>query len=104
MHDPGILRINLDHFRRLLEIEADPAKQQRILKLIRETEALLSGMGSREAPLQIWSLQAKLPQKTASRSREAESGRARVTGAWLNPAEPSDVISRPTRVLRSSFT
>jgi len=38
MEDPAILRINLDHFRRLLEIEADPAKRQMILKLIRETE------------------------------------------------------------------
>jgi len=104
MHDPAILRINLDHFRRLLETEADPAKQQRILKLIRETEAPLSEIGSREAPPQIWSLQARLPQRTASRSRETERGRARVTGAWWNPAEPRDVISRPTRVLRSSFT
>jgi hypothetical protein len=41
MEDPAILRMNLDHFRRLLEIEADPAKRQTILKLIRETEAKL---------------------------------------------------------------
>jgi hypothetical protein len=77
MHDPAILRINLDHFRRLLEIEGDPAKQQRILKLIRETEARLSEIGSRVAPPQIWSLQAERPQKTASRIREAESGLAK---------------------------
>jgi len=30
MEDPAILRMNLDHFRRLLEIEADPAKRQMI--------------------------------------------------------------------------
>lgn len=41
MEDPAILRMNLDHFRRLLEIEADPGKRQMILKLIRETEAKL---------------------------------------------------------------
>jgi predicted phosphatase len=41
MEDPAILRMNLDHFRRLLEIEADPAKRRMILKLIRETEANL---------------------------------------------------------------
>jgi hypothetical protein len=41
MEDPAILRMNLDHFRRLLEIEADPAKRQTILKLIRETEGKL---------------------------------------------------------------
>jgi hypothetical protein len=41
MEDPAILRMNLDHFRRLLEIEADPPKRQMILKLIRETEAKL---------------------------------------------------------------
>ena len=41
MEDPAILRMNLDHFRRWLEIEADAAKQQAILKLIRETEAKL---------------------------------------------------------------
>ena len=104
MHDPAILRINHDHFRRLLEIEADPAKQQRILKLIRETEARLSEIGSREAPPQIRSSQAELPQKTVPRSREVESGRAGVAGARLDPAEPGYVILRSTRVLRSSFT
>ena len=41
MEDPAILRMNLDHFRRLLEIEANPAKRQMILKLIRETEGKL---------------------------------------------------------------
>ena len=41
MEDPTILRMNLHHFRRLLKIEADPAKRQMILKLIRETEANL---------------------------------------------------------------
>jgi len=41
MEDPTILKMNFDHFRRLLEIEADPAKRQMILKLIRETEAKL---------------------------------------------------------------
>jgi hypothetical protein len=41
MKEPAILRMNLDHFRRLLEIEADPAKRQTILKLIRESEAKL---------------------------------------------------------------
>ena len=41
MEDPAILRMNLEHFRRLLEIEADPAKRRMILKLIRETEANL---------------------------------------------------------------
>ena len=41
MEDPAILRMNLDHFRRLLEIEGDTAKRQMILKLIRETEAKL---------------------------------------------------------------
>ena len=42
MEDPAILRMNLDHFRRLLEIEADQAKRQTILKLIREIEAELT--------------------------------------------------------------
>jgi hypothetical protein len=41
MEDPTILKMNLDHFRRLLEIEGDTAKRQMILKLIRETEAKL---------------------------------------------------------------
>jgi hypothetical protein len=41
MEDPAILTMNLDHFRRLLKIEADPAKRQMVLKLIRETEAKL---------------------------------------------------------------
>jgi hypothetical protein len=41
MEDPTILKMNLDHFRRLLEIEADPTKRQMILKLIREAEAKL---------------------------------------------------------------
>jgi hypothetical protein len=41
MEDPTILKMNLDHFRRLLEIEADPAKRQMIFKLIGETEAKL---------------------------------------------------------------
>jgi hypothetical protein len=41
MEDPTILKMNLDHFRRLLELEADPVKRQTILKLIRETEAKL---------------------------------------------------------------
>jgi hypothetical protein len=41
MEDPAILRLNLDHFRRLLEIETDPAKRQMILNLIGETEAKL---------------------------------------------------------------
>ena len=41
MEDPAILRMNLDHFRRLLEIEGDTAKRQMILKLIPETEAKL---------------------------------------------------------------
>ena len=41
MEDPAILRMNLNHFRRLLETEADPAKRQMILKLIGETEAKL---------------------------------------------------------------
>ena len=52
MEDPAILRINLDHFRRLLEIEADPAKRQMILKLIRETEGKLQqDQYPSEAPL-----------------------------------------------------
>ena len=41
MEDPAIPRMNLDHFRRLLKTEAEPAKRQMILKLIRETEAKL---------------------------------------------------------------
>jgi hypothetical protein len=41
MEDPATLRMNLDHFRRLLKTEADPAKRQMILRLIRETEAKL---------------------------------------------------------------
>jgi hypothetical protein len=41
MEEPAILRMNLDHFRRLLETEADPAKRQMILRLIGETEAKL---------------------------------------------------------------
>jgi hypothetical protein len=41
MEDPAIRRMNLDHFRRLLEIEADPDKRQTILKLLREAEAKL---------------------------------------------------------------
>ena len=41
MEDPAILRMNLNHFRRLLETEADPAKRQMILKLMGETEAKL---------------------------------------------------------------
>jgi signal transduction histidine kinase len=41
MENPAILKMNLEHFRRLLEIEADSAKRQTILKLIRETEAEL---------------------------------------------------------------
>jgi len=52
MEDPAILRINLDHFRQLLEIEADPAKRQMILKLIRETEGKLQqDQYPSEAPL-----------------------------------------------------
>ena len=52
MEDPAILRMNLDHFRRLLEIEADPAKRQIILKLIRETETKLQqDQYPSEAPL-----------------------------------------------------
>ena len=47
MEDPAILRMNLDHFRRWLEIEADAAKRQMILKLIRETEAKLQQDRSR---------------------------------------------------------
>jgi hypothetical protein len=42
MEDPAILRLNLHHFRRLLEMETDPAKRQTILKLIRQTEADLA--------------------------------------------------------------
>ena len=52
MEDPAILRMNLDHFRRLQEIEADPAKRQMILKLIRETETKLQrDQYPSEAPL-----------------------------------------------------
>ena len=52
MEDPAILRMNLDHFRRLLEIEADPAKRQMILKLIRESETKLQqDQYPSEAPL-----------------------------------------------------
>ena len=51
MEDPAILRINLDHFRRLLKTKPDPAKRQMILKLIRETEAKLQpDQYSPEAP------------------------------------------------------
>jgi hypothetical protein len=51
MEDPTILRMNLDHFRRLLKTEADPAKRQMILKLIGETEAKLQpDQYSSEAP------------------------------------------------------
>jgi hypothetical protein len=38
MEDPAILKMNLDHFRRLLEIEANPAKRRMILTLIGGTE------------------------------------------------------------------
>lgn len=51
MEDPTILKMNLDHFRRLLKIEAEPAKRQMILRLIRETEAKLQpDQYSSEAP------------------------------------------------------
>jgi hypothetical protein len=41
MDSPTILNLNLDHFRRLLQTEADPIKRQTILGLIRETEEQL---------------------------------------------------------------
>src|SRR6516165_5693883 len=41
MEDPAILKMNIDHFKRLLEIEADPTKRQTDPKLIRETEEKL---------------------------------------------------------------
>ena len=51
MDDPVILRMNLDHFPRLLETEADPAKRQMILRLIGETKAKLQpDQYSTEAP------------------------------------------------------
>lgn len=51
LEDPAILRMNLDHFRRLLETEADPAKRQMILKLIGEAKVKLQpDQYSSEAP------------------------------------------------------
>ena len=60
MEDPAILDLNLDHFRRLLEIEADPARRLTIEGRIREIEAQLhrqrraaasgAGIAKRSAP------------------------------------------------------
>lgn len=41
MEDPAIIRMNLEHYRRLLAVETNAANRQTILKLLRETEAKL---------------------------------------------------------------
>jgi hypothetical protein len=90
MEDPTILRMNLDHFRRLLETEADPAKRQMILKLIGETEAKLppdrypSGAPSDRG----------VAQMTASPRAPTEPCRARAT-----PVRPTPPAQRPQRDL-----
>lgn len=44
--DPTVARLNIEHFRRRLAIEADEAVRQQILRLLAEEEAKLAACGT----------------------------------------------------------
>jgi hypothetical protein len=48
MEDPGITRLNIDHYRRLLTPTLDDVTRQETLKLLAEAEARLSSRRTRE--------------------------------------------------------
>ncbi len=42
MEDPGITRLNVDHYRRLLQMNLDDATREKTLALLGDAEALLA--------------------------------------------------------------
>jgi len=50
MEDPGITRLNIDHYRRMLKRDLDEATRERTLALLAEAEErLIGGAASRRA-------------------------------------------------------
>jgi hypothetical protein len=47
MEDPGITRLNIDHYRRLLKMTLDDATREATLALLAEAEARLSARATR---------------------------------------------------------
>jgi hypothetical protein len=49
MEDPGIIRLNIDHYRRMLSLSLDDVARQKTLTLIAEAEAQLASRTDRAA-------------------------------------------------------
>jgi hypothetical protein len=49
MEDPGIIRLNLDHYRRRLSLSLDDVTRQKTLTLIAEAEAELAARANNDA-------------------------------------------------------
>jgi hypothetical protein len=49
MEDPGIIRLNIDHYRRMLSLSLDDVARQKTLTLIAEAEAQLAARADRAA-------------------------------------------------------
>lgn len=49
MEDPGIIRLNIDHYRRMLSLSLDDVARQKTLTLIAEAEAQLAAGTDRAA-------------------------------------------------------
>lgn len=48
MEDPGITRLNIDHYRRLLKLNLDDVTRQQTLALLTDAETRLSARLTRE--------------------------------------------------------
>ena len=48
MEDPGITRLNIDHYRRLLKTSLDDTRREQTVTLLAEAEARLSARPHRE--------------------------------------------------------
>jgi hypothetical protein len=49
MVDPGIIRLDIDHYRRMLSLNLDDVTRQKTLTLIAEAEAQLAGRADNAA-------------------------------------------------------
>jgi hypothetical protein len=49
MVDPGIIRLEIDHYRRMLSLNLDDVTRQKTLTLIAEAEAQLAGRADNAA-------------------------------------------------------
>jgi hypothetical protein len=48
MEDPGITRLDIDHYRRLLKLDLDDVTRKQTLALLADAEARLSALQPRE--------------------------------------------------------